>query len=162
MPRRYSRKKTLDHYFGLKPGKHLEESNLILLTLALLVVVGGLALYFSSQGAQEFQTLASEQKQIIGSVSVVFDFGKIRREFMGDIYSDTTLYAVIWQAVKVGKMQIHADTEKKFGHILLSGFNNQLNGKKGHWIFYVNSKRITGDINEILLKAGDKILVRYE
>lgn len=162
MPRRNSRKKTLDYHLGLKPGKHLDESNLILVTLVLLVVVSGLALYFSNQSAQEFQPTASDQKQVIGSVSVVFDFGKTRREFRGDIYNDTTLYAAIWQAVRVGKMQIHADTDKNSGHPLLTGFNNKLNGKSGRWVIYVNGKRAGGDINETLLKAGDKILVRYE
>lgn len=162
MVKKSSRKKTLDHYLGVKPGKHLEESGFILAALILLMMISGLVLYFSNQNTQDFQPSQIKRKQIVGSVSLTIDFGRTRRAFSGSIYDDTTLYAALWQAAKVGKIQLHTDLEKNSGHISFMGLNSKLNSKKGHWVFYVNGKRIGGNIDEVLLKAGDKILARYE
>jgi len=140
---------------------------LMLAALLLLILTGGIAFWSSGIKKQSNDVSQSLTPKIIGKAELTIDFGNgKKRVFEGDIVERETLVGVLIQASKAGNFSYKLDGGDNLAIVSLwdisQGEKNftAKAGKSWHW--YLNDKKLNKSLNEIILKNGDKILIRYE
>lgn len=114
----------------------------------LLILIGGLVFLYSGEKKQD----------IIGKAELIIDFGGgNKRAFEGNIVKNETLIDALNQASRVGNFSYKIDGKNN-----LSTINNFANSQNKAWRWYLNDEKIDSLANGIVLKANDKILVKYE
>ena len=128
---------------------------LVLTALLLLVLVGGIVRFF---GEGKYKSDQVQAPKIIGSASLTIEFaGNNTRKFEGEIIENETLLDALNQASKVGVFSYKLDKENN-----LAAIEKFVKNDKKSWYWRLNDEKITKPLNEIILKAGDKIMVKYE
>ena len=120
---------------------------LITATLLILVISGAVVFWFSSQKTGRD-----------GSVVLTIDFGNgEKRAFEGDIVENETVLDALILVSKAGDFRYKLD--KKMNLAAIETFT-ATGGKTWQW--YINDKKVAKPLNETILKADDRILIKYE
>lgn len=136
--------------------KDSQKDDYILITAAILLLILSGSLVFRFSPGQ-FLPL-SQSPKIIGEASLTVDFGNgEKRSFEGEIVENETLIDVLSQSAKAGNFSYKFDEK-----INLSVIDNFWSNENKSWRWYINNEKINEPINEISLKSGDKILIKYE
>ena len=91
------------------------------------------------------------------------DYGSKRRAFQGDLPYDMTILDALNASARVGSFDVRYVIEDGQTDIIgINGIKEIFdNGQK--WNFYLNSRKVeTERLHKIGIKAGDKILVKFE
>lgn len=128
---------------------------LMLATLLLLVLSAGTIFWFSGN-RRDSDVLPSAPK-IIGKAVLTVDFsdGK-ERNFEGEIIKGETLLDALSQTSKAGNFSYKLDKNNN-----LAAIDSFTRNKNKSWHWYLNDKKIDKPLGEIILKSGDKILIKY-
>ncbi len=133
---------------------------LIFVSILLLLLVSGAVILLSSRGLN-LMRLADTRVQVpktIGTVTLTIDVGTGKnRSFKGDIIEGENLLDALKQASVAGSFYYKLDGKSNLAAIEKFSKNNQKS-----WHCYLNGKKISMPLNEINLKSGDKILIKYE
>lgn len=131
---------------------------LMLAALLLLILCGSVIFWFSSAKKQDNNVSQFLAPKIIGKAELTIDFGNgEKRVFEGEIIENETLIDVLTQASLAGKFSYKLDNKNNLAAI--ENFAAKA-GKSWHW--RLNDEKISKPLNEIILKSGDKILIKYE
>ena len=125
------------------------KNDYILMVAAIgLLVLSALWICFSNE---------NKKPEIIGIASLTIDFGNEKRAFEGDIIERETPMDALVQASRAGNFSYKLD-----GKSDLAAIDNFSISKNKSWHWYLNDKKINKPVDEISLKSGDKILIKYE
>lgn len=123
--------------------------------LAVFVVVSGLIIYFGfSPGEVEAPISFSTQKD---QTSLLIDFGAKKRMFVGETISNMTVLDALNFSANGNNLEYKLDNARNY-LAAVDGFVND--GKK--WVVYLNSAKQTRAINEIIVKVGDEVELKFE
>jgi len=103
----------------------------------------------------------NSNKNFIATLSLNFD--NVNRFFEGEVLEDMTMLDALNMATTVGKI--------KFNYILndqnltlimeINDHKNETGDRK--FLFFINDKKIDSeDLNKVLVKAGDSMVITYE
>ena len=138
----------------MKKNKQKDNYILIIIAISLLVLSGLMIFWFSNFESN----LKTQSAKIIGKASLIIDFGNSeKRAFEGSIVEKETLADVLNQVAKAGKFSYKLDEKNN-----LAAIDNFKNDKNKFWRWYINNQKVDKPTNEIILKPGDKILMKYE
>lgn len=129
---------------------------LMLLALLLLILSAGAIFWFSSSRRDSGISHSSTPK-IIGKAVLTVDFGDNKeRNFEGEIIEGETLFEALNQASKAGNFSYQLDKKNN-----LAAVDRLTRNKNKSWHWYLNGKKVDKPFGEIILKSGDKILIKY-
>ncbi len=129
---------------------------LMLFALLLLILSAG-AIFWFSGNRRDSDISQSSAPKIIGKAVLTVDFGNNKeRNFEGEIIEGETLFEALNQASKAGNFSYKLDEKNNLATV--DSFTRNKN-KSWHW--YLNDKKIDKPLGEIILKSGDKILIKY-
>jgi len=95
------------------------------------------------------------QKTEKKEATLTIDFGGNKiRTFQGEVVEGMTLFDALLTSSQSGNFEFEANG----GIISIGGLQNE-GGKK--WECFLNQKKVEGNLNEILISPGDKILCKY-
>lgn len=138
-----------------KIEKIQKNDSILILGAVSLLVLSGILVFWPSPFESRPRT---QSPQIIGKAVLTIDFSNDKkRAFEGNIISDETLIGVLVQASKAGNFSYKLD--EKINLAAIDNFSSE-NGKSWHW--YLNGKKIDKPLNEVIMKDGDNILIKYE
>lgn len=142
--------------------KFLKKQNndriLIFGAILLLILSGGLVFWYSVRKHAGSRVLPVLALKIIGKANLTIDFGDGRiRVFEGDIIENENIFDVLSQAAKAGKFSYKLDENSN-----LASIEKLLGNNKKNWHWSVNGIKINKPIGEVIVKPGDKILIKYE
>ena len=132
---------------------------LIAAAVLLLILIGSITTWFPSAKKQngDIATQSLEPK-IIGRAALAIDFSNgNKRNFEGEIVEGETLLNALGQASKAGNFSYKLDEKNN-----LAAIDSFARDKNKSWHWYLNDKKIDKSLGEIILKSGDKILIKYE
>ena len=132
---------------------------LMLAALLLLILIGSIATWFPSAKKQngDIATQSLEPK-IIGRAALAIDFSNgNKRNFEGEIVENETLIDVLNQASKAGNFSYQLDEKNN-----LAAIEDFTAKASKSWRWYFNGEIINKPLSEVILKDGDKILIKYE
>ena len=131
---------------------------LIAAAVLLLILIGSIATWFPSAKKQNGDiTMQSLEPKIIGKAVLAIDFGDDRkRNFEGEIINGETLFDALNQASKAGNFSYQLDEKNN-----LAAIDSFTRNKNKSWHWYLNDEKIDKPLGEIILKSGDKILIKY-
>jgi len=128
---------------------------LMLAALLLLILTASAIFWFS--GSRRDKDILQSAPKILGKAELIINFGDGKeRNFEGEIIEGETLFDALNQASKAGNFSYKLDEENNLAAI--EDFI-QNNNKSWHW--YLNDKKIDKPLGKIILKSGDKILIKY-
>ena len=129
---------------------------LISITLILLIISSFVIVWFS--GRNKHEANLTQTPKIIGKSYLTIDFSNGQKRFFeGDIVNNETLVDVLIQASRAGNFSYKLDGKNNLAAVE----KFIVNGKKS-WHWYLNGKKIDKQLNEIIIKAEDRILIKYE
>lgn len=136
--------------------KNNQKNDYILIIIAFpLLILSGILIFLFSSLQPWPQTLIPD---IIGEASLTINFGDGKeRVFEGEIIRNEALINVLVQASKAGNFSYKLDSTNNLVIV-----ENYANNKIKSWQWYLNDKKINGSPGEVILKSGDKILIKYE
>jgi len=131
---------------------------LIAAAVLLLILIGSIATWFPSAKKQNGDiTTQFLEPKIIGKAVLAIDFGDDRkRNFEGEIINGETLFDALNQASKAGNFSYQLDEKNN-----LAAIDSFTRDKNKSWHWYLNDEKIDKPLGEIILKSGDKILIKY-
>ena len=130
----------------------------MLSAVLLLVIIGLVISRFSLKKESTVPTAEQPKMEIIGSIVLTIDFGNgKKRSFEGNIVKGETPIDVFIQASKAGNVSYKFDEKSN-----LAAIGSFVNNSKKSWYWYLNGKKNSKSLNEIILKADDNILIKYE
>lgn len=137
---------------------NIKDDYILMTAAVLLLVISGAAIFWFSIKKESVVPVRQPKMEIIGSVVLTVDFrnGK-KRSFEGDIIKGETPIDALIQASKAGNLYYKFD--EKNG---LAAIDNFVKNNEKSWHWYINDKKIDKPLNEIILKSGDRILIKYE
>ena len=128
---------------------------LMLAALLLLILSAGATFWFS--GNRQDNNISRSAPKIIGKAALTIDFsGGKERNFEGEIVEGETLLNALGQASKAGNFSYKLDEKNN-----LAAIDSFTRDKNKSWHWYLNDKKIDKSLGEIILKSGDKILIKY-
>ncbi|MCX6813818.1 MAG: DUF4430 domain-containing protein [Candidatus Azambacteria bacterium] len=134
-----------------------KKDDYVLMLFALLLLILSASVIFWFSGNKQDNNISQSAPKIIGQAELTVDFGNgQKRVFEGEIIDGETLLDALNQASKAGNFSYKLD-EKNNLAVIEDFIRN--NNKSWHW--YLNDKKIDKSLNEIILKSGDKILIKY-
>ena len=131
---------------------------LIAAAVLLLILIGSITTWFPSAKKQngDIATQSLEPK-IIGRAALAIDFSNgNKRNFEGEIVENETLIDVLNQTSKAGNFSYQLDEKNN-----LAAIDSFTRNKNKSWHWYLNDKEIDKPLGEIILKSGDKIIIKY-
>ncbi len=130
---------------------------LMLAALLLLILAGSIAVWFPSAKKQS-DGIAQLEPKIIGRAELTIKFGDGKeRNFEGEIVENETFVDVLKQAAKAGNFSYKLDEDNN-----LAAIESFAAEENKFWQWYFNGEIMNKPLNEIILKDGDKILIKYE
>ena len=131
------------------------DSILIAAALLLLILSGGAIFWFS--GKRQDKNISRPTPKIIGSAALTVDFSDgNKRNFEGEIIAGENLIDVLTQVSKAGNFSYQLDEKNN-----LTAIDSFTRNKNKSWHWYLNDKKIDKSLGEIILRSGDKILIKY-
>lgn len=139
--------------------KSNQKDDLILITAALLLlVISGAVVFWFSIKKEPVAPAGQPKMEIIGSVVLTIDFGSgKKRSFEGDIVKGETPIDALIQASKAGNLYYKFDEKNS-----LAAIDNFVKNSEKSWQWYLNDKKVDKPPSEIILKADDNILIKYD
>ncbi len=129
----------------------------MLAALLLLILAGSIAVWFPSAKKQS-DGIAQLEPKIIGRAELTIKFGDGKeRNFEGEIVENETFVDVLKQAAKAGNFSYKLDEDNN-----LAAVESFAAEENKFWQWYFNGEIMNKPLNEIILKDGDKILIKYE
>ena len=95
--------------------------------------------------------------------SLAVNFTSLNRYFEGEVIENMTVLDALNMATAAGKIKLNyaLDNKNRTKVMEINDHLNQVGGK--NFVFYLNNNKIDSkDLNEIDLKAGDKVVIKYE
>jgi len=140
---------------SLKP--FFKKRHLIEITSIILLLILASAFKITSEHLNNMNS----NKNFIATLSLNFD--NVNRFFEGEVLEDMTMLDALNMATTVGKI--------KFNYILndqnltlimeINDHKNETGDRK--FLFFINDKKIDSeDLNKVLVKAGDSMVITYE
>ena len=131
---------------------------ILMLAALLLLILTASAIFWFPSAKKQSDGIAQLESKIIGKAVLTIDFGDDRkRNFEGEIINGETLFDALNQASKAGNFSYQLDEKNN-----LAAIDSFTRNKNKSWHWYLNDKKIDKSPNEIILKSGDKILIKYE
>jgi len=141
----------------IKENKQKNDYVLMLAALLLLILSASAIFWFSGNGRRD-NNISQSTPKIIGQAVLTIDFGNDKkRAFEGEIIEGENLVGALLQASKAGDFSYKLDGGNNLASI--EDFAAKA-GRSWHW--YLNDKKIDKSPDGIILKSGDKILIKYE
>ena len=129
---------------------------LMLAALLLLILSAGAIFWFS--GKRQDNDISLSGPKIIGQAELTIDFGNgEKRVFEGEIIEGETLVDALNQAANAGLFYYQLDGENN-----VAAIESYTSNKNKSWYWYLDDKKVGGSSKGIILKSGDKILIKYE
>lgn len=139
-----------------RENKQKNDYILMLAALLLLILSAGAIFWFS--GKRQDNNISQSAPKILGKAELIINFGDGKeRNFGGEIIEGETLFDALNQASKAGNFSYQLDEKNN-----LAAIDNFARNKNKSWRWYLNDKKIDKSPNEIILKSGDEILIKYE
>ncbi len=130
----------------------------LMLSAVLLLIIVGFTVNFSVKKKLIVQTTEQPKMEIIGNIILTIDFGSgKKRSFEGSIVKGETPIDAFIQASKAGNVSYKFDEKSS-----LAAIGSFVNNNKKSWRWYLNGKKSSKSLNEIILKNADNILIKYE
>ncbi|MBI2064231.1 MAG: hypothetical protein HYT66_00770 [Candidatus Yanofskybacteria bacterium] len=98
-----------------------------------------------------------------GLATLAVNFDNLKRTFEGEVVEDMTVLDALNMAMAVGKIKLtYALDDKNQVRVMeINGHLNRVADK--HFTFFLNDKQVDSkDLNNVNLKAGDRIVIKYE
>ncbi len=132
---------------------------LMLAALLFLILIGSIATWFPNVKKQSGDiAMQSLTPKIIGRAELTIKFGDGKeRNFEGEIVENETFVDVLKQAAKAGNFSYKLDEDNN-----LAAIESFAAEENKFWQWYFNDEIMNKPLNEIILKDGDKILIKYE
>ena len=139
-------------------NKQDDKDDYVLMFFALLLLILSAGVIFWFSGDRQDKNISPSAPKIIGKAVLTIDFGDDRkRNFEGEIINGETLFDALNQASKAGNFSYRLDEKNN-----LAAIDSFISNKNKSWHWYLNDKKINEPLGEIILKSGDKILLKYE
>lgn len=141
----------------MKKNMNKKDDYVLMLFALLLLILSAGAIFWFPGSRRDSDILQSSARKIIGKAVLTVDFGDGKeRNFEGEIIEGETMLEALNQASKAGNFSYKLDEKNNLAAV--DGFTRNKN-KSWHW--YLNDKKIDKPMGEIILKSGDKILIKY-
>jgi len=90
------------------------------------------------------------------------DYGEKRRAFEGELLSSMSVLDALLAASRGGDFEVRYAILQDAADIMrIDGLAED--GLDGEWVFYLNNRRLeAAEIHKVRIRAGDKILVKFE
>jgi len=139
-------------------NKNMNKKNdYILMLAALLLLILSACTTFWFSGNRRDNDISQSAPKILGKATLITNFGNgSDRIFEGDIVEGETLLDALNQASKTGNFSYQLDEKNN-----LAAIDSFTRDKNKSWHWYLNDKEIDKPLGEIILKSGDKILIKY-
>lgn len=138
--------------------KQIKNDYFLVIVAIGLLILSAFWIYFSNENMSLRDISRREKKpEIIGVASLTIDFGNEKRAFEGEIVEGETILNAFYQASQAGKFSYQLDEKNN-----LAVIENFAKNNKKSWQWYLNNQKISKSPSEFFLKAGDKILIKYE
>ena len=139
----------------IRRGKNLETRDLWL--LAIILIYG-----FYSGLFGDLLSYSINGRGFSNAARIEIDYGTKRRAFEGDVFSDMSVLDALLAASRGGSFEIrYALLGDKTDIMKIEDISED--GLDGQWHFYLNQKEVPADgIHKIKIKAGDRILAKFE
>lgn len=135
-----------------------KKNDFILMLAALLLLILSASAIFWFSGKRQDNNISQSAPKIIGKAVLTIDFGNDKkRAFEGEIINGETLFDALSQSSKAGNFSYQLDEKNN-----LAAIEDFIRNNNKSWHWYLNDKKIDKSLNEIILKSGDKILIKYE
>ncbi len=137
--------------------KKINKDYILILGAVLLLILTASAIFWFS-GDKQNNNISQSAPKIIGKAVLTVDFGDGKeRNFEGEIIEGETLFDALIQASKAGNFSYKLDEKNN-----LAAIEDFIRNNNKSWHWYLNDNKIDKSPNEIILKSGDKILIKYE
>ncbi|MBI2003633.1 MAG: hypothetical protein HYS78_01510 [Parcubacteria group bacterium] len=98
----------------------------------------------------------------VNTARLEIDYGEKRRAFEGELLSSMSVLDALLAASRGGDFEVrYAILEDAADIMRIDGLAED--GLDGEWVFYLNNRRLeAAEIHKVRVRAGDKILVKFE
>jgi len=134
-----------------------KKDDYVLMLAALLLLILSASTIFWFSGNRRDNNISQSAPKILGKATLTTDFGNgSERIFEGDIVEGETLLDALSQASKAGNFSYQLDEKNN-----LAAIEDFIRNNNKSWHWYLNDKKIDKPLGELILKSGDKILIKY-
>lgn len=137
--------------------KLIKNDKVLMFSTALILIISGLVIWRFSY-VEKYEDYQNQAPGIIGKATLIIDFGGgKKRAFEGEIVENETIVDILNQASKAGNFSYKLDEKSR-----LVAVESFLKDDEKFWQGYVNNQKIDKPLNEIIIKNGDDILIKYD
>ncbi len=137
-------------------GKSIKNDYILMIAAVLLLILSAGAIFWFS-GNRRDNNISQSAPKIISKAVLTIDFGDgSKRNFEGEIIDGETLFDALGQTSRAGNFSYQLDEKNN-----LAAIDSFTRDKNKSWHWYLNDKKIDKPLGEIILKSGDKILIKY-
>ena len=138
--------------------RNIKNDYILIVAAILLLILSGGVIFWSPVVKNNNSASQVLPSKIIGQAELTIDFGNNRKRiFEGDIINNETLINALIQASKAGNFSYKLDDKNN-----LAAIENYAGDQNKFWQWYLNDKKVNKLPSEIILKSGDKILIKYD